>query len=572
MSERVVFPQISGLNWPSHVLQAWLTLHELGVPDENIRFLPDVGHFSVPEITLEEVTEDPDQMYQEAENLTLRHPLSPTFDQATQRLIVSMVNPSEIRPRLKVSVRSETRIQFGLDAQGNVVGPFEQVVGRLAHFLPPLMAGLPSDPPTSGTPETPTSGTPGAEDEKPLLRLMREVCARYPELVMTLPPAVRDTLDGVAVAMERVLTEERPESQSEAIRQAVGKINAHPDTSACREAFLAASSRLTLVEEPTEDARRGALLTFRKFAEPLFSQHLSLLQRQDETQRFCRALAPEMLANQRALWRKIRQMMVYENQNERKRIVLEMLEILTTQAFSAVAVCDMMWGIGWAHGNLSDYRLDTSSLTHDGTLLSLTGGLQQRTLLQSLLSRWAEQGAMLGVGRATQDAGRECLNMGVFEEAELRELWALCAWRREAPDPIMLLELALQRLVHPEAYVRMRPDVDAHSTYGTLLAQPGATAVLGGKASLRYPGAILHIPLAEDVDDNARNAKIKIQILKRLFLPVCLRCEVIWQEAVARLDSPVYLQHDFQRGVRLADVWEALHPNVEEAVDPAITG
>jgi hypothetical protein len=565
MADRVIFPQISGLNWPSHVLQAWLTLHELGVPDENIRFLPDIAHFSIPEITLEEVTEDPDHMHQEADLLTLRHPFSPTFDQANQRLIVSRVDPTEIRPRLKVSVRSETRIQFGFDAQGNVVGPFEQVVGRLAHFLPPLMAGLPSET------QTPAQAT--EEDEKPLLRLRRQVCARYPELVKTLPPAVRDTLDSVAAAMERALVEEGLQSQAEAVREALNRSDTYSDVGVCRDAFLAASFRLTR-EEVADDVRRGALLTFRKFADTLFSRHVPPQQRQEETLRFCRELDPALRANQGALWRKLRQMMVYENQGERERIVLEMLEILTTQAFSAVAACDMLWGIGWAHGNLSDFRLADSPLTHDGTLLSITGGLQQRALLQSLLSRWAEQDAMLGVGRARaeQAAGRERLNMDVFDKAELRELWGLCAWRRETPDPILLLELALQRLVHPEAFVRMRADVDAHSTYGTLLAQPGATAVLGSRATLRYPGAILYIPLAEDVDEEAINAKTKIQIVKRLFLPACLRCEVLWQEAVARLDSPVYLKHDFQRSVRLADMWAALNPNVEEAVDPPVTG
>ena len=86
----VVFPQLSGLNWPSYLLQAWPTLHALGVPEENLRLLPELGHFAVPEISAQE-------------------PPGPAYDPLSERLTVHRVDPAEVRPRLTVSVRADTR-------------------------------------------------------------------------------------------------------------------------------------------------------------------------------------------------------------------------------------------------------------------------------------------------------------------------------------------------------------------------------------------------------------------------------------------------------------------------------
>ena len=69
-NEGAVFPQLSGLNWPSYLLEAWRTLDTLGVPEENIRLVPEIGHFAVPEISEQE-------------------PPGPVYDALGERLIAS---------------------------------------------------------------------------------------------------------------------------------------------------------------------------------------------------------------------------------------------------------------------------------------------------------------------------------------------------------------------------------------------------------------------------------------------------------------------------------------------------
>jgi hypothetical protein len=157
----------------------------------------------------------------------------------------------------------------------------------------------------------------------------------------------------------------------------------------------------------------------------------------------------------------------------------------------------------------------------------------------------------------------------VLGEGELAELWSLVSWRREVPDPLVLLETAARRMVHPEVSVRPRRYAEAASRLNTLWAQPGSTAVLDGKALLQYPGVVVSVPLAEDADEAAVKAKAKLKLLMRLFLPVCLRVEVVWQEAVAHLGRASYLKHPFQTGARLADPWAALTADPEgEAPGP----
>ena len=97
--ETIVFPQISGLNWPSYLLQAWRTLHALGVPEENLRLLPEIGHFAVPEISSQE-------------------PPGPAFDPFSERLTVHHVDPAAVRPRLTVSVRADVVEYFLPEEEG----------------------------------------------------------------------------------------------------------------------------------------------------------------------------------------------------------------------------------------------------------------------------------------------------------------------------------------------------------------------------------------------------------------------------------------------------------------------
>ncbi|MDQ2798762.1 MAG: hypothetical protein M3Y13_03860, partial [Armatimonadota bacterium] len=208
----VVFPQLSGLNWPSYLLQAWRTLYALGVPEENIRFLPEMGHFAVPEIFGQE-------------------PPGPAYDPLSERLIVYRVDPQEVRPRLTVSVRADTIEHFLPESEGNQERRESHPVGRLAHFVPSLLAGLPGAPPP-------------AQPRSPLEDLTRQVCAQYPELMRTVMPEVRSHLEAGADDILAVLAEADPERRAILIGQATGRVSAPEQRLTCREAWPRMADKL----------------------------------------------------------------------------------------------------------------------------------------------------------------------------------------------------------------------------------------------------------------------------------------------------------------------------------------
>ncbi len=68
---------------------------------------------------------------------------------------------------------------------------------------------------------------------------------------------------------------------------------------------------------------------------------------------------------------------------------------------------------------------------------------------------------------------------------------------------------------------------------------------------VHYPGVTIYMPLTEDGDEAAVAAKARLTLLW-LFLPVCLRADVVWKECVARMGQESYLQHPCQTGVKIA--------------------
>ena len=303
-----------------------------------------------------------------------------------------------------------------------------------------------------------------------------------------------------------------------------------------------------------------------------------------------------------------------ETPRERYRVARELIEILTSEAFTSVAVLDYLWGMAWVHGRTEDFRLPVGALPVEGLFLSLTGGLNHRVLLLNMAQRWAQADGFLGVsaspspkralaapsapsqqassaaprpgpgvigGQAAALSGGQAAgglrsksdgdkigaiendgeadaesfalegDMTLFTQAEQTELWSLVTWRREATDPIFLLQIALQRLAHPDIAVERDGYLDTGGGFGTLFAQMGATASLGGMVQVHYPGIRIYVPLSEDADDTALAVKRRLNLLLRLFLPICLRADVVWQEAVARLGQGAYLRHPFQSGARL---------------------
>jgi hypothetical protein len=564
MADRVIFPHLHGQNYPSYVLQVFMKLCRLGVPQENIRFLPDVCHFAEPEVFVEPMHEDPEP---DSEKMSLRHPQGPMYDSRTRRIVVQEVNPEAVVPRLKVNIRSDRHFQYIYNDLGDEIGIRDEQRGRLEHFMAPLLAGLPSleeeEPAADWLPE-----------ERPLARITRQVCARYPELMRGLDPEIADALQRISDSLWKAFSEKEPSRRAPFVQAALQALARQPDVVQVRDAFQLMAQKLPRqeMEGLADDQIRGAIEEFERMGGLLFIPDPAI--RAQELGSLIGSYGERECDVLRTLIREFQKRLSYENDIERARIVRELIEIMTTEAFIGVAVSDFLWGVGWIHGRISEFRTDSGRTDRDGYVLSQTGGLDHRTMLASIMGRWAEEGTFLGVGAPSSQAeegvgGRSRLEIGVLSAAEKRELWSLAAWRRDTPDPILLLETAARRLVHPQVWVELTRWVCAPSRFETLFVQPGVTAALGAQGWLHYPGVVIHVPLSEDEDDAAVQAKAKLEIVMRLFLPVCFRAEVVWQEAVARLDRPSYLQHDFQQGIRLVDPWAAMNEDgVEEANDP----
>jgi hypothetical protein len=507
MSEPIVFPQLSGLNWPSYLLEAWRTLYALGVPEENIRFVPELGHFAVPEISGQE-------------------PPGPVYDILGERLIVRRVDPQEVRPRLTVSVRADTVDTVRRNPDTGREEYQARTVGRLAHFLPPLLAGLP--------------GAAPAEPAQPFLEAVtRQMSRAYPELVAALPEEARSALEvGVGTALA-VITATDAEEQAALIRRHARE-NPNPEKNAgCYAAWLSMSDKLPArdLDGISEAALPAAFAVFRQWADALYGPNLEA----SPPYPFWADIGPDDLLHQRRLLHEMEIVLSYETLWGREKLIRELLEIMTTEAFLATAVLDSLHGIGWVHGRISDIAAQPGAL--DGWFLSVTGGQNSRTLMQARLAEWAaSDGGVLGVTAE---------ELAVLDPIEQTQFWALAAWRRETADPLALLETAAQRLIHPDAAVLWTRYAPAPSRPGTLLAQPGSTATLGGAAALLYPGVRVQLPVDGGSDDGER-ARAVLPLLLRVFLPVSLRVEVLWSQSAARLDQPAYLQHPFQSGASLS--------------------
>ncbi len=505
--ETVVFPQLSGLNWPSFLLQAWHTLDTLGVPEQNIRLVPELGHFAVPEISRQE-------------------PPGPEYDPLGERLIVHRVDPREVRPRLIVSVRADTLDYLRRDPATGAEETQTRTVGRLAHFLPPLMAGLPGAPPAD--PSLP-----------PMESLIRQVSDAYPELGAILPEDERSALEiGIGTGLT-VLTARDPAAQDAAIQRHAAP-NTDPEANAAYyAAWLRMADKLPThaVDGIPEAVLPVAHAIFRQWADALYGSNLQAA----PPYPFWSDLASEDLLHQRILFREMEVALSYETRWGREKLVRELLEILTTEAFLAAAVLDSLHGIGWVHGRIADIAAGPAPL--DGWFLSVTGGQNSRTLMQERLAAWSQlEDGVLGITAA---------DLVVLDPAQQAQFWALAAWRRESADPLVLLQTAAQRLIHPEAAVLWTRYVPVPSRPGTLLAQPGSTAVLGGAALLLYPGVRVQLPVDGGSAEGER-AKAVLTLLLRVFLPVSFRAEVLWSRSAARLDQPTYLQHPFQSGASLS--------------------
>jgi len=212
---------------------------------------------------------------------------------------------------------------------------------------------------------------------------------------------------------------------------------------------------------------------------------------------------------------------------------------------------------------MDDLRYDDTDSKLDGVLMSVTGGMNAGSIISDLLGKWAYEGELMGV---TAGSGKESI-ASFLDPEELSELWSMVSWRRSTPDPTVIFEMALKRFIDPECLVGWDRFDKIPSEFSTLSAQVGRTAVMGGEGEIHFPGLVVHIPCAEaeEPDDLNESAAASISqdemkgiraarllpILQSLFLPACLRVNIVWREAIGRLDG-TYLQHDFQEGSRFA--------------------
>ena len=554
----VPFPQLSGANWPSYLLQVWLALHRIGVPEKNIRFLPEIGHFALPEVVEEEPEEDWER---HSAHMGLRHPRGAHYERDVERATVYDVNPKSVRPRLKVNVRADYRLRD--ESEAEKTGDFTPtLVGRLAHFMEPLLAGLPPLPnDNTPAPEPPSPGASRAEPgpsesdppreraEKPLARLTRQICARYPELMAVVPTATRNLLTQWADHLQRALETPDPETRRRWLDQAAQVIPPKTDTLALADVFETQAGKLMLSPEQwSVQAAIGARARLREWSAAMTQDtpheraaHLIML---------ADALTDVEIAQQRALLQMLGDRLAQETSRERYRIVRELMEILTTEVFTGVAVLDCLWGIGWIHGRAEDLRLPAGKSSAEGVFLSFTGGMSQRTLMLLLIERWLRAEGFLGVvsrpppsrragsaqplssepllaldssvapaarsiptpgeaGSAPDALLADICDTDLLSAEERQELWSLVAWRREAPDPLLLLQTAAQRLIAPDVEVEWNHYQNVGGGFGTLFSQPGATAALGGMVQVHYPGVTIYMPFTEDGDDAALAAKAR---------------------------------------------------------------
>jgi len=519
VTETRVFPLLSGLNWPSYLLQAWRTLDALGVPEKNIRLLPEVGHFAAPEVSAQD-------------------PPGPAYDALTGRLTVYRVDPAAVRPRLTVSVRAET-VQDVDPARPDAPVP-ARVVGRLAHFLPPLLDGLPG-------------GIPADPLHDPLGALTRQVCAQYPELMAVLPEDERGALEvGADDLLAALAAQGDPQGRAALAGLAARRVAEPERRAACRRAWRRMAGKLSAPQAPEVEAEAwpASARVFEQWAGALFGPDPEAA----ASDPIWDEVTPEEAVRQGALLRALLSALSYETGRERARIVREMMEIVSTEALLASAVIDSLCGIGWIHGRISDVAVDAEDAPArpagrgaaraplDGWFLSVTGGWNGRALVASRLAEWAEAGEVLGVAPRA---------LAGLDAAGRMQLWSLVAWRREAADPFVLFETVARRLIHPDVVVRAARFAPASRRPGTLRAQPGRTATLGGAARLLYPGVVVEVPL-----DDGPDVRGLLAVLVQLFLPVSCRLEILWRTSAARLDRPSYLRHDFQEGARLSGTGE----------------
>jgi hypothetical protein len=212
---------------------------------------------------------------------------------------------------------------------------------------------------------------------------------------------------------------------------------------------------------------------------------------------------------------------------EQDPAILNLFEEFKAREWEAEAIgSDAMLSLAWKH--LPDY------VPHYPHASAVTGGLNTEGILITLMGRWLQEGPFLGMTLDLWD---------LFTEAEQVILCGLLMRRRNAVDQCELFVAAVRLLVDPgimtslEAY-RLEP-----VRLGKPFAQPGRTLSLTGVIALHAPSLQVRIPLDRTENEDSVPLEQKIKMLGRLFLPVHIPLELIWDVDWMSLQGSGYLLH-----------------------------
>ncbi len=162
--------------------------------------------------------------------------------------------------------------------------------------------------------------------------------------------------------------------------------------------------------------------------------------------------------------------------------------------------------------------------------MSVTGGLNLGGIVLRLIEQWLDGGAFLGITR--EDLER-------FQPEEQVMLWALLLYRRTVNDYGALFQSAVGMLVHPRVDVDMERFIHYPSVLGTPFAQPGRTMVLNGASTLHSPEIIVRLPF-DRTEEGVEQIEAKLEILRRLFVPVHVPIRYEWAIRYTNLQRPLF--------------------------------
>lgn len=503
-------PLFSTLNGPSYLLQAVDTLAALGLPAANLRLLPVIAQVTCPEV-------------------------APYLEQFAG-LLPEEIHPEKLVVRLGINVRDDS---------------------RLRALLPLLAVGMPEPDalPGDGAALLQWYATQYARldeyapewtnDETPAERLARQLCQQFPELREPGTP-VEQSSEQIWVYRHGQRLDER---------------NPHIAT------------RDEIEEAPPTQQR-----TARELAEVLLTQVLLSIACADMLGGFEFELPiepperavdihldgnsdiTELVRWLQAYPHRPRPQIRFEMADDREKAEWEAYfqahperDNLLTRGASLWTIDDpgvqaMHAAIRRLYGGERTEPLSSGQILrlaqrylpeytpHYPHQFAVTGGLNLEGIALTLISGWLRQGRFLGMGWEEWQ---------LFSLNEQAILCALLIHRGHLPDQSALFEIGVRLFGHPGIQTWVEDFRPEPARLGAPLAQLGRTFALGGASALHAPEMVVRIPLDRTEDEEgAEKSLARLDVIRRLFLPVHVPVRYLWQVDRPILGVSTYLQND----------------------------